>query len=147
MRKQKMWIVVADGGQARFITDETEALTLVPGAEYTADSRASTEIGSDRPGRAFDSAGQGRHAMEPPTDPHRYEKRSFAAQIADALDAGLKKNGFDKLTIVAPPQALGDLRRALSPAVSAKITSEINKDLTNKPLPALVKQLRALLSP
>jgi protein required for attachment to host cells len=141
-----MWIVVADGGQARFITDETDTLTLVPGAEYTADSRASVEIGSDRPGRAFDSAGQGRHSMEPPTDPHRHEKRSFATHIADALDTGLKKNAFDKLTIVAPPQALGDLRRALSPAVSAKITAEINKDLTNKPLPALVEQLRELLS-
>jgi len=144
LSKKIMWIVVADGGQARFITDVTGSLCL--NAEFTADGRSSAEIGSDRPGRTFDSSGQGRHAMEPPTDPHRHEKHTFATHIADELDRALQRKSFDTLVIVAPPQALGDLRHALSPAVSATITAEFNKDLTNKPLPALTEQLKALLA-
>lgn len=106
MIKQARWVVIADAGRARvFELDAKGALVRTPIRDMEAETAPSRELGSDRPGRTFD----GRHAEEPPTDPHRYEKRRFADELAGFLEDARKQDLVGQLFIVAPPQMLGDL--------------------------------------
>ncbi len=67
---------------------------------FQADHPPSRDINADKPGRTFDSSGTGRHAKEPPSDPHRMEKRKFAGKITGILEARLQKKNFDRLVLV-----------------------------------------------
>ena len=40
-------------------------------------------------------------------------KRAFAKSVGKALEARLGEGRFERLVVVAPPPALGDLRQAL----------------------------------
>jgi protein required for attachment to host cells len=137
------WVLVADGARARLLTRSAKTEPLVPALdhEFIGSNIPSREIDADRPGRSFDSAGEGRHAMEPPTDPKRKRKADFARELAALLDAEAKRGSFDRLVVVAPPQALGDLRAEFSEAVQGLIVEEINKDLVEAPVEELAARL------
>lgn len=147
MPKPATWILVADSSRARcFRTphrDEKLADTLVH--DLNVPSTPSRDINSDRPGRTFDSGGEGRHAQEPPTDPHRHAKFQFAQELAKLLENERNKGIFEKLVVIAPPQFLGDLRSTLSDNVRKCVVQEINKDLTMLPAHDLESHLRDLL--
>jgi protein required for attachment to host cells len=142
------WILIADGSRARLFANQGRGTGLKPALdqEFIGVNRPSREIGSDQPGRAFDSAGFGRHAMEPPTDPHRYEKQRFANAIAGILDDARSKGVFDRLVVVAPPQALGDLRSQLSEGLRKVVAAELAKDLTKVPVHQLADHLREIVA-
>jgi protein required for attachment to host cells len=101
---------------------------------------------ADRPGRTFDSAGHGRHAMEPPTDPKRVEQHAFFTEVAERLEAAARGGKFDRLVLVAEPRALGELRRLLAPAVAAKVSAELDKDLTHLPPAEIGERLGGVLA-
>lgn len=131
-REDKTWIVVADGARARAFRLMDHGRELDPAWDYElAGSRQeSRDIASDRPGRTFDRAGEGRHAKEPPTDPARYEQERFARALTQKLDDARKQNAFEELIIAAPPRFLGDLRAAMSDQLDQRVRGEINKDLS-----------------
>lgn len=133
MKPIKTWILVADGAQARFFLNDGpgRGLTELTGEALRNDLKPSRDIDADRPGRAFDSGGQGRHAMEPPTDSKRHAKRVFAARIADKLRKARNAGAFDRIVLVAAPTTLGDLRAELSKDVLALLHGELAKDLTH----------------
>jgi protein required for attachment to host cells len=135
MKKKRTWFVIADGGRARVMTRKAEGSGYeeVENFDFVADHRQTKDINADRPGRSFNSVGGSRHAMEPPTDPHREEKRKFAHRLCDYLDEKRGANAFDQLVIVAAPRTLGDLRDALSEAVKDKVVEEIAKDIVKVP--------------
>ncbi|MDZ3838360.1 MAG: host attachment protein [Rhodospirillales bacterium] len=137
------WVLVADGARARLLTRTTKTEPFVPALdhEFIGSNIPSREIDADRPGRSFDSAGDGRHAMEPPIDPKRKRKADFAKELAALLDVEAKRGSFDQLVVVAPPQALGDLRAEFTEAVRGRVVEEINKDLVE----ATVEELTARL--
>ena len=142
------WVVVADGARAKVYLNDGpgKGLSEVPGAELAGAHAATRDINADRPGRTFDSTGAGRHAKEPPSDPHREAKRKFARQVADLLQDGLNRAVYDRVVLVAPPQALGDLRRQLCKGVKAKVSGELGKDLTHLPGHELPEHLATLLA-
>ena len=137
------WVLVADGARARLLTRTMKTEPLVPALdhEFIGSNIPSREINADRPGRSFDSAGDSRHAMEPPTDPKRKRKADFAKELAALLDAEAKRGSFDQLVVVAPPQALGDLRAEFSEAVQERLVEENNKDLGEAPVDELAARL------
>ena len=143
MKKRNLWIVVADGAQARIYVNEGvgKGLVPVPNGEFASPNLKGREIVSDRPGRSFDRGGQGRHAMESEVDPKRHEELSFARDVAAAVDARAKRNEFDRLVLVAPPRMLGDLRSVLSKTTLELVEAEIDKDLTKAKPQDLVKHL------
>lgn len=100
---------------------------------------------ADRPGRAFASAGHGRSAMEPATDPVEKIEVDFAKSLADMLNEKLTKKAFDRLIIAAAPQALGNLRKAFSPQVQATILAEMAKDLTRIPNTDVIQHFEDVL--
>jgi len=129
------WIVVADGAKARVLARHGRNGPLEPASNQCfteAEARLPTrDVGTDRPGRVHESANTARHAMEPRVDWHRFAKEQFARGIATALEAAAQKKQYEALILVAPPQALGDLRRALGRHARALVAGEIAKDLTN----------------
>jgi protein required for attachment to host cells len=149
MARPTMWILVADAARARVFKLEGPGMRLVPALERELISLniPSHEIASDRPGRAFDSAGDGRHAMEPPTDPKRYEKQRFAHGVADLLDQHRRKNAFTRLVVVAPPQMLGDLRNAMTDELRKLIETEIGKDFSKLSVDLIEQHLQELTEP
>jgi len=130
-RHPMTWIAVADSAHAAIYAQAAPgaALAAVPGGALASPNLKGGEIVSDRPGRAFDSAGQGRHAMESEVDPRRQETLAFVREVAALLEARAKRNEFDRLVLVAPPRTLGDLREALDKTVKSRVAAEIAKDL------------------
>ena len=149
MAKQSTCVLVGDATNARLfeVTPNRKRLTEVWPKALSAESPASRDIASDRPGRAFNSAGRGRHTQEPRTDPHRYEKTRFAHHVAHTLDEERKKNTFVRLILVAPPQFLGDLRAALPEPLSRCVSETVDKELTSLDTATLEKQLANTLRP
>ena len=127
----KIWVLVADSARARLFHADGSAGALQEQTDLLMpDSRLKEgELVSDRPGRTFDSGGHGRHAMEPATSAKDMESHRFAVQIAEQLEKEHLQNTFNRLTLVAPPAFLGELRSALSDGVRAKVSAELDKDL------------------
>ena len=131
MHAAKTWILIADAAHARVLeaTGRQQPLRQVPSMTLQADLPRTHELGSERPGRAHDSVGSGRHAVQPRTDAHRELKRDFAALISEQLKAAAALKAFDKIVLVCPPAMLGDLRSSMCKRVSEHILAEIPKDL------------------
>jgi protein required for attachment to host cells len=142
MHRKDTWVVVADASRARLLR-LTEERHLVPAIdrEIVSADLQSREIGSDRPGRVFDSHGTGRHAAEPRTDPKRHAKFELAHEVSAILEEKRNKQAFEQIVIVAPPQFLGDLRATLSEPVKQMVVTEINKDLSKLSASELETQL------
>lgn len=147
MRKPIIWVLLADGQRARLLQTNGRNAPLVQATdrEFIGNAEPSRDIASDRPGRGHDRGGAGRHAMDPPTDPHRYEKKRFVRSVVDELDERRKKNEFEQLVIVAPPKALGDIRAELSDGLKDMLKAELNKDLTKVPIHELPEYLAEVL--
>src|ERR671918_1352101 len=147
MPKPTVWVLVADAARARLFQVEQPQQTLTPalGQELIGTNLPSREIASDRPGRTFDSGGEGRHAKEPPTDPARHAQGEFARDVVRLLDEKREGGAFDRLVVVAPPQFLGDLRALMSQQLQAAVSAEVAKDLSKLPLHELQDHLREVL--
>ena len=149
MPRRKVWIVVADGARARFFRADSASHTIEPVREevYDPARRKGLDLMADRPGRTQNRVhDEGRHAMEPDTDPKRVEKERFARHLADVLEQELNRGSFNELLLVAAPRTLGDLRAALAPRVRG-IARELQKDLTTLSDAELAAQLRPVLWP
>ena len=148
MKPVRTWILVADGARARIVLNDGpgHGVKALAGHEFGIDLPSSRNIMADRQGRSFDSASDGRHAMEPPSDPRRMLKQNFAGDLAKFLDKANRRDKFDRLIVVAPPAALGDLRKALPPSVRETISAELAKDLTHLPNTELPKHLETVLA-
>lgn len=133
MKAKTTWVLVADAGAARvYSTNGTVGgdLAEVPGGRFAAPRSHGQDIYSDRGGRSFDSHGEQRHAMEPPTSPQAQGRHKFAREIADWLAAPSRAKAFDRLAIAAEPKTLGALRELLPAKLREKVAAELPKDLT-----------------
>ena len=146
--KRTTWVVGADGARAFIVANQGpgSGLTIVPGSPREHDSAKTSELGSDRPGRSFNSDHSGtRHSMAPRIDWHQYEEQKFAQGIATLLDAARERNEFHHLVLVAPPKTLGDLRASLGKQTQALVSGEIAKDLTRHTIDDLPSHLAGLV--
>ncbi len=132
MRKKTTWIVVADGARARIFSNSGRGtgLQLVDEKEDADARRPTRDLGSDKPGRSFESADGSRHAMTAKADWHDSEKARFLKELATAINAAAAAGTFDALVVAAPPRALGILRKSLAAATTEKLHGELAKDLT-----------------
>lgn len=132
VRRNLTWILVADGARARVFASAGpgKGITELPDRSFAGSRERTRDLGSDRPGRSFDSLGLGRHAMAPPTDPHRHAEREFLRAVVDWLIEQDQGGSFDHLVVIAPPRALGELRPFLSKSLTQKLVQEIELDLT-----------------
>ena len=147
MKSVRTWVLIADGARARVLQNAGPGHGLHPveGLVFHGDHSATHDLVSDREGRSFRSHGPGRSAIEAHSDPHRQLKKKFAHQLADMLADRLEQKTYDRLIIVAPPGALGDLRAAISDHVRARVVGEVAHDLTKTPNGELALHLKDVL--
>ena len=100
---------------------------------------ATSELGTDAPGRQQQAGGRGGVSGYEQTDFHQQEEDRFATDAADMLRKRALGNEFSKLIIVAPPKALGELRKHYHKEVAARLIGEIAKDFTNRPTDEIEK--------
>ena len=140
MKPTITWIVIADGDKARVFEHPGPGKGLHALRELNLDQAhlRAHDIMADRPGRVVSSNGAGsRAAVDYKTDPVEGRERHFLEHLAQMLDEKRTAKAYDRLVIVAPPTALGQLRPALTDAVRATIDAELAKDLTKIPMDKL----------
>lgn len=148
MKPTTTWILIADGAHARLFANHGpgKGIEAVEGGVINGDHRPDDELVRASAGRTFESVGETRHAIAPKTDPHRELKRTFAEHLAELMDRKFAAKAFDRLVIVAPPKALGDLRAALSDHLKPHIYAELDKDLVKTPTAELPEHLGAVMA-
>lgn len=141
----KSWIVVCDGAKALLLQNigNAQVLNLKVVEVQLEPHPPSRDLGTDSAGRTFDSGDGSRSAMES-TDWHNAAEADFLRRLAGSLDALVQKRGVENLFIVAPPAALGILRKHITPAVQKVLAGEIPKDLTKLPTVEIEQHLSAM---
>lgn len=127
-----LWILCANGARATIYSVDSDSASPVEVASLEHPEVRSKEMDlvTDRPGRAFDSFGAGRHAMAYGVGPKATEEIRFAREVVDRLEQGRVGHAFDRLVVVAAPTFLGHLRDSMSAPLAAVVSLEIDKDYT-----------------
>lgn len=143
-RDAKHWIVVCDGRKALILEnigdDKFPNLSLKEALERP--SAATHEQGTAPPGRTHQPVGRARSAVSQ-TDWHDDDEFAFLTELAGRLAEKVEKRGVRRLTLVAPPRALGMFRKARPPALGKLIDNEIGKDLVKAPIGEIERQVFA----
>lgn len=141
MKHPRTWYVVTDGGRARILKKREAQDAFDTQREFLSPDihRHTHELGMERPGRSHESANAAHHALQPREDLHRAEKRNFVYGVAKELNEANARGEFDRLILVAPAHALGELNNALDAPTQQKIAARLQKDLTNVPNADLAK--------
>lgn len=136
------YIVACSGAEARIFLSERRfgswsqlGVLENPGATLRDQDR-----NTDRPGRAFDSFGKGRHAMSPEESGREHELQNFAGDISHYLSKAHSAGQFKQLVFIAEPTILGFVRRKLSAPLKRALSFEIPKN----PADFDVERLKAL---
>jgi protein required for attachment to host cells len=133
--RNRDWIAVCDGRKAIILENEGDAEypTFAVREVMEHASLANRDLDSDKPGRVWESATTARSAIEP-VDHHDLDEQAFLSEVSDRLDALLAANQLQHLIMVAPPRALGVLRKLYSPALRGAIRAEVDQDLVKVPV-------------
>ncbi len=144
MKTKTTWILISNGGEARILLNagRTDGVHQVDGMIFENEHLPTREIMADKPGRAFDSVGGGRHAMEYTSDPTEKSEQEFAAKLSEILHKGRVERRYDRLAIAAAPAMLAHLRKVLTPLARDCLYAEIDKDYTKTPSSDLAEVLR-----
>ncbi len=149
------YVLVADGRKMLFFRNEGDAEfpNLKVERKEVHDNPSTREQGTDEPGSTFSSnrgdpraggygstMGAARSAYSQ-TDFHQLEEDRFAAEAAEMLKDRALANDFDALIVVAPPKALGELRKHYHKEVERRLIGELAKDLTGMPVDEIEKVL------
>ena len=136
------WVVVCDGRKALILENVGDHISPnLREREVREHTDVSThELGTDTPGRVHPSVGTARSSVEQP-DWHDEAERAFLHGLAAHLDAAVRAGETKALIIVAPPRALGMLRKAYTASIRGALQQEIDKDLVKVPIYEIEKRL------
>jgi protein required for attachment to host cells len=125
------WLLVAESSRARIFAVEggRGELREIEALEHPEARWSGRDLATDRPGRSFDSAGEGRHAMEQEVGPKEQEARIFAQVLSSRLEAARTRGELGRLIVAAAPGFLGLLRKTLSVETAKLVTLELDKNL------------------
>lgn len=131
----KALVVVTDGRKLLFLRnhgDENQIDLRTEAHDERADL-SDSELKTDAPGTSFQSYSPGRSSYEE-TDFHQQEEDRWVRDAADELKKRALRNDFDALVIIAPPKALGVLRKDLHKEVERRVVATYNKEMTDRPV-------------
>ena len=142
---RKSWVIVCDGAKALILRNDGDAdlMNLQVVETITQPDEKTSELGTDKPGRAHSPPGTAHSAMEQ-TDWHMQAEQAFLTEVAAMIDGIVTTEQPHTMVLVAPPQALGYLRNALAPNARKAITAELAKDYTQMPVPDIERNLLKL---
>lgn len=129
-------VLVADGRKMLFFRNQGDEgqIDLRTEAHEEREELKDREIKSDAPGTVQQSFGYGRSTYEEP-DFEQQEQDRWIKDAADELKDRALRNDFDALAIVAPPKALGVLRKCLHKEVEKRVVCTVNKEMSGRPVP------------
>jgi len=135
-------VLVADGKKLLFLRNKGDEgmIDLRTESHDHREDRKDSEIKTDAPGTQGQSAGYGRPAMDE-TDFHQQEEDRWVKDAAEELKKRALRNDFDSLVVIAPPKALGVLRKELHKEVERRIILTVNKEMTDRPIPDIEELL------
>ena len=141
-------VLVADGTKLLFLRNhgDENQIDLRTEAHDHREDRKDSEIKTDAPGSTQQSGGYGRSTYEEP-DFHQQEEDRWIKDAADELRARALRNDFDALAIIAPPKALGTLRKELHKEVERRIVCSVNKEMSGRPIPDIEALLNGHTAP
>jgi protein required for attachment to host cells len=119
--RARFWRSTSRFGKWKSLADMQDESATYPEAEFT----------SDKPGRAFDIVGKGRHAMSPPESAQDHQTLVFARQVAEYLNHAIAESSVNKLVIFAAPKFLGYLRSELSDTALESIALAESKNVSD----------------
>lgn len=145
MQHSTVWVLVCDGGKSQVLVGKGRVSALAPvlGSVRTNDA---PDPGAGRLGEratGYASNGHGRYSVDEHANPRRDIEAAFLAEQLKWLEE--RSGEFDRLVIVAPPRALGQLRDQLPPVLKAKLAVEIPADLTKAPVADIVQHVAEYL--
>jgi protein required for attachment to host cells len=127
---KETWIIAANSTIARvFRLDKLELIemeTLINPEGRLHDR----ELGSDKPGRGFDSVGSGRSAYTKSLSLKESEIEAFAKKLANYIEHARSSGQIDRVFIAANPAFLGSVRSSLSHNSESIVAHSIDKDIT-----------------
>jgi protein required for attachment to host cells len=129
-------VLVADGRKMLFFRNrgdenQIDLRTESHDARY---DRKDRDIKTDSPGTTKQSAGYGRSTYEE-TDFQQQEEDRWIKDAAEELKGRVLRNDFEALAIVAPPKALGLLKKCLHKEVEKRLVVAVNKEMSGRPIP------------
>ena len=135
-------VLVADGRKMLFFRNhgDENQIDLRTEAHEARSDRKDREIKTDAPGTAKQSAGYGRSTYEE-TDFQQQEEDRWIKDAAEELKKRALRNDFDALAIIAPPKALGVLKKCLHKEVEKRVVLTLNKEMTDRPIPDIEELL------
>ena len=129
-------VLVTDGRKSLFLRNngDEKQIDLRTEAHDEREDFKDRELKTDAPGAIGQSAGySGRVAYDEP-DYHQLEEDNWVKDVADQLRTRALNNDFEALAIIAPPKALGVLRKELHKEVERRVVLTLNKEMTDRPI-------------
>ncbi len=130
-------VLVADGRKMLFFRnhgDENQIDLRTEAHDARYDQRKDGDIKTDAPGVVKQSFGYGRSTYEEP-DFQQQEEDRWIKDAAEELKVRALRNDFGALAIVAPPKALGVLKKCLHKEVERRLVCTVNKEMSARPVP------------
>jgi protein required for attachment to host cells len=141
-------VLVADGTKHLFLRNhgDENQIDLRMESHDARQDRKERYFRTDAPGTMKQSFGFG-HSTYEETDFQQQEEDRWIAEAADELKARALRNDFDALAIVAPPKALGFLKKCLHKEVERRVVCTVNKEMSGRPIPDIEALLNGHTTP
>jgi len=135
-------VFVGDGKKMLFLRNQgdSDLLDLRTEAHDKREDAMDREIKTDAPGTQSPRVGIGRDTYEE-SDFHQQGEDRWVKEAAAELNRRALANDFSDLVIVAPPKALGVLRKKLHKETERRIVLTVNKEMTDRPIPDIEELL------
>ena len=135
-------VFVGDGKKMLFLRNHGDS-DLIDLRTESHDQRADPmdrEIKTDAAGSQGQRWGDARPAMDE-TDFHQQGEDRWVREAAEELNRRALRNDFEALAVIAPPKALGVLRKNLHKEAERRIVITLNKTMTDRPIPDIEELL------
>ena len=135
-------VLVADGTKCLFLRNQGDQnqIDLRTEAHDQREDRKDREIRTDAQAAKNNTAGIGRSTTDE-TDFHQQEEDRWIKDAAEELKKRALRNDFDALAIIAPPKALGVLKKCLHKEVEKRVVLTLNKEMASRPIPDIEELL------
>jgi protein required for attachment to host cells len=135
-------VLVADGKKMLFLRNQGDEgiIDLRTEAHDEREDAYDRDLKTDAQGTKNNTAGFGRLGVDE-TDFHQQEEDRWVKDAAEELKKRALRNDFEALVVIAPPKALGVLRKELHKEVEKRIVATFNKEMTDRPIPDIEELL------
>jgi len=141
-------VLVADGTKVLFLRNHGDEnhIDLRTESHDARQDRKDRYFRTDAPGTVKQSFGFG-HSTYEETDFQQQEEDRWVKDAAEVLKKRALRGDFDALAIVAPPKALGVLKKCLHGEVEKRIVCTVNKEMSGRPIPDIEALLNGHTQP